>query len=453
MKLAPVLVFGLLLLISAVSPLMAAGVEPPEGFRALFNGEDLAGWHGMPHFDPQKLDALSEEERNQKLGQWWKETIAHWHVEDGVLVNDGKGPYLTTDQEYGDIELLIEYRTVPLADSGIYLRGTPQVQIWDWTEAGGTWDRGADKGSGGLFNNPKDAPGRDPLVLADKPFGEWNRLRIVQVGERTSVWLNDRLVVDHAQMDNYWDRDLPLFRKGRIQLQTHGGEIRWRNLFVREIPPHEANFILASHGDEGYESVSNGEDFTGWKGATDNYEVVDGAIVCKEGQGGNIFTEETYSDFQVRLEFRLPPGGNNGLAIRYPGEGGAAYDGMTELQVLDTNHPRYAGGLDPRQAHGSVYGMIPAHVGFLRPVGEWNFQEVTVVGSRIKVELNGTVILDGDVGEVTEFMGGKPHPGMDRTSGHFGFAGHHDPVRFRRIRIRRLDTPSVNTAEDAAAGS
>ena len=415
-----------------------AEVTAPDGFVALFNGEDLAGWHGMPHFDPQKLAAMPEEDQQKQLAEWWKETLEHWTIENGELVNDGMGPYLTTDREYGDIELLIEYRTVALADSGIYLRGTPQVQIWDWTEAGGKWDRGADKGSGGLFNNPDGAPGRDPLVLADRPFGEWNQFRIVQVGERTSVWFNDHLVVDHAIMDNYWNREIPLFRKGRIQLQTHGGEIRWRNLLIREIGSDEANQILASHGEDGYESIFNGEDLTGWAGATDNYEVVNGAIKCQPGHGGVLFTEKEYVDFQVRLEFRLPPGGNNGLAIRYPGNGGAAYDGMTELQVLDTEHPMYAGWLDPRQAHGSVYGMVPAARGYLRPTGEWNFQEVTVVGSTIKVELNGTVILDADVSGVTEFMGDSPHPGKDLTSGHFGFAGHNDPVRFRKIRIKTV---------------
>jgi hypothetical protein len=428
-----------------------AEVEPPEGFEALFNGDDLAGWHGMPHSDVHKFAALPDAEKLQELDKLWTETVAHWRAEHGELVNDGKGPYLTTDREYGDIELLIEYRTVPLADSGIYLRGTPQVQIWDWTEAGGKWDRGADKGSGGLFNNPREEPGRDPLVLADKPFGQWNRFRIIQVGERTSVWLNDRLVVDHAPLDNFWNRDLPLRRRGPIQLQTHGGEIRWRSLFVREIPAHEANLILAVHNDDGFEPVFNGRDLNGWKGETENYEVRDGAIVCKPRGGGNIFTEETYEDFKVRLEFRLPPGGNNGLTIRYPGHGDAAYAGMTELQVLDTDHPRYQGRLDPRQAHGSAYGMIPAVTGYLRPVGQWNFQEVTVLGPRITVELNGTVILDGDVSKVTEFMGDKPHPGLELTSGHFGFAGHNSPVRFRRIRIQRLEPSSADASKPSAA--
>ena len=141
----------------------------------------------MPHFDPRKLAAMSDEERAASIAEWTEDAKAHWSVEDGELVNDGQGAYLTTDKDYGDIELWIDYKTVAKADSGIYLRGTPQVQIWDSTEEGGKWNIGADKGSGGLWNNSPGAPGKDPLVLADKPFGEWNRFRIIQVGARTTV--------------------------------------------------------------------------------------------------------------------------------------------------------------------------------------------------------------------------------------------------------------------------
>jgi hypothetical protein len=111
---------------------------------------------------------------------------------------------------------------------------------------------------------------------------------------------------------------------------------------------------------------------------------------------------------------------------------------MCELQILDDAAEQYA-RLDPRQYHGSVYGMVAARRGYLRPAGEWNFQEVTVKGPRIKVELNGTVIVDADVSKVAEFMGGKPHPGKDRISGYFGFAGHNDPVSFRNVSIKSLD--------------
>ncbi|MEO5820206.1 MAG: DUF1080 domain-containing protein [Vicinamibacteraceae bacterium] len=195
--------------------------------------------------------------------------------------------------------------------------------------------------------------------------------------------------------------------------------------------------VTQAPAEAGFTAVFNGRDFDGWTGAVDGYEVKDGAIVCKAGQGGTLYTRRTFRNFVVRLEFVLPPAGNNGLAIRYPGTGDPAYAGMTELQVLDDADPKYA-ALDPRQAHGSAYGMVAATRGHLKPVGEWNQQEVTVTGSTIKVVLNGTTILDADLATVTSFMADSPHPGKDRTEGHFGFAGHNDPVAFRNIRIREL---------------
>ncbi len=228
-----------LVLVSASA--IVSGAEPavPEGFRAIFNGKDLAGWHGL---NPHSVAKLNGEKREAALKKMREEFASHWHVENGELVNDGTGPYATTDQEYGDIELLIEYKTVPKADSGIYLRGLPQVQIWDVNQTFDPKkpDRNPGLGSGGLFNNTPKTPGRDPLVQADRPFGEWNNFRIRQIGARTWVWLNDKLVVDGATMENYEDRTKPIPARGPIMLQTHGGEIRWRNLFVREIGADEA---------------------------------------------------------------------------------------------------------------------------------------------------------------------------------------------------------------------
>jgi len=410
---------------------------PPEGFVSLFNGEDFSGWHGMPHFDPRELAAMTEEARDKQIKAWNDDLAQHWTVKDHIIVNDGNGVYLTTDKSYGDFELLVDYMMFPQGDSGIYLRGNPQVQIWDYTKEGGKWDLGADKGSGGLWNNSPGAPGKDPLVLADKPFGEWNHFRIIMVGARVTVYLNDKLVVDNAIMENYFDRANPVFARGPIQLQTHGSEIRWKNVYLREIPADEANKILESH-DEGFKSIFDGKTLEGWAGATANYEVVDGAIRCKPNSGGVLYHDTKLKDFQARVEFRLPPGGNNGLAIRYPGEGDAAYSGMTELQVLDNTADQYK-NLDPRQYHGSSYGMVPSKRGFQRPVGEWNTQLVTVKGSTIKVILNGFPILDADLSKVTEFMANSPHPGKDLKEGFFGFAGHGDPVEFRALAIKPLD--------------
>ncbi|MFG0261308.1 MAG: family 16 glycoside hydrolase, partial [Novipirellula sp. JB048] len=153
-----------------------------------------------------------------------------------------------SEEAFGDIEFLVQYKTVAKADSGVYLRGTPQVQIWDWHQAFNPKrpTRKPHLGSGGLFNNTPGRPGRDPMVFADKPLGEWNQLRIRQLGDRTWVWLNDHLVVDDAVMENFWDREQTLPATGPIMLQTHGGEIRWRNLFVRDIAADEKAQILKS---------------------------------------------------------------------------------------------------------------------------------------------------------------------------------------------------------------
>jgi hypothetical protein len=427
---------------AAIPPAKITAATPPVGFTALYNGKDLTGWRGGDTLDPRKYAAMANEARAKQDADWTADMLKHWRAEGEELVNDGHGKYATTVKDYGDFELLVDYKTVALADSGIYLRGCPQVQIWDYTDPK-KFNIGSDKGSGGLWNNVAGSPGKDPLVKADQPFGEWNHFRIVMVGSRVSVWLNEKLVVDHAVMDNsYYDKKnlTPIPARGPIELQTHDGEIRWRNVFIREIGTEEANKILGSHGEgAGFKSVFNGKTFDGWAGPVENYQIVDGAIVCQPKKGGTIFTKQEFADFVVRLEFKVPPGGNNGLAIRYPGTGDTAYVGMCESQILDDHYEQSTGKtIDPRQAHGSVYGMIAAARGYQHPTGEWNFEEVTVRGSTIKVELNGTVILNGDVSKVTEFMANTPHPGKDRTSGSFGFAGHNDPVAFRAIRIRSL---------------
>ena len=203
-----------------------------------------------------------------------------------------------------------------------------------------------------------------------------------------------------------------------------------------------ALFVLSSASasnvpEPGFVQIFDGHSLSGWQGDVENYEVVGGAIRCRAGEGGTLFTQDVYRDFVVKFEFKLPPGGNNGLAIRYPGVGDPAYSGMCELQVLDDTAEQYA-DLDARQYHGSAYGMVAAKKGALKPVGEWNEQTVTVIGSTLKVELNGQVILDCDLAEVSDYLANKKHPGKNLKTGHFGFAGHKDPVAFRNIRIMKL---------------
>jgi len=414
--------------------LVAAENVPPKGFTALFNGRDLTGWYGLGANDWPKVRPLNPAARAKRRLESQPAIHQHWHVEDGILINDGKGPYLTTDKDYGDIELWVDFKIVPKGDSGIYLRGTPQVQVWDTTKEGGKWRHGADKGSGSLWNNKKTT--NLALVHADRPVGQWNRFHIRMIGPLTTVFLNDLLVVDNLPLENYWDPSQPLFATGPIQLQTHGGELRLRNIFVREIPADEANAFLQSLDDDGYQPIFNGHDLRGWVGAKEGYQIKPGGVLaCKKGAGGALLTEKTYDDFSLRFEFRLPPAGNNGIAIRAPLEGNPAYAGM-EIQVLDDTADKYK-DLKPWQFHGSVYGIVPSIHGYLRPVGTWNFEQIDVRGPHVTVRLNGTVINRANLDKVRP-IDGHDHPGRTRRRGHLGLMGHHDPVEFRNLRVRQL---------------
>lgn len=193
--------------------------------------------------------------------------------------------------------------------------------------------------------------------------------------------------------------------------------------------------------DKGFTTLFNGKNLDGWAGNKQSYTAENGMIVVKPeggGSGGNLFTEGEYGNFAFRFEFQLTPGANNGLGIHAPLEGDAAYLGK-EIQILDNTADKYA-DLRPYQYHGSVYGIIPAKRDFLKPVGEWNKEEVIVQGSKIRVILNGTAIVDGDFLEASKngTMDGKEHPGLRRTRGHIGFLGHGDVVRFRNIRVKDL---------------
>lgn len=418
--------FALVLIFPAAAT--QAQNQPPKGFTAIFNGEDLSGWKGLAGKggSPENRAKMTADELAKNQAAADKSMKEHWSVQDGVLVFDGKGKSLCTAKDYKDFELYVDWKIKEKGDSGVYLRGSPQVQIWDF--------KLRNIGSGGLFNNKQNPS--NPSELADKPVGDWNTFYIRMVGEHVDIKLNGKTVVDNVVLENYWNRKRPIYPTGQIELQNHGNTLYFRNVFVREMSAAEANVILTSDK-KGFEPLFNGKDLTGWAGPVKNYEIVDGAIASKKGTGGTIYTTEKYSDFVARFEFKLPPGGNNGLAIRYPGKGDTAYVGMCELQILDSEHPNYA-RLDARQYHGSAYGMVPAHRGYLRPTGEWNYQQVTVKGSTIKVELNGTTILDTDLSKVTEYMSKRAHPGKDRKDGHFGFAGHGNAVHFRNVYMKRL---------------
>ena len=188
--------------------------------------------------------------------------------------------------------------------------------------------------------------------------------------------------------------------------------------------------------EEGFTPIFDGKSLAGWVGATDGYEVEDGAITCKPKGGGNLYTEKEYADFVLRFEFQLTPGANNGLGIRAPLKGDAAYVGM-ELQVLDDSAERYK-NLKPYQYHGSIYGVVPAKRGQQKPVGEWNEQEVICDGRQMKVILNGKTIVDANLDEIGKPVDGNKHPGLENKQGHIGFLGHGSKVSFRNLRIKEL---------------
>lgn len=220
----------------------------PAGFTLLFDGKDVSGWRGI-HGDinPQAVLQFSPEELTAKQARWNADRDQHWSVDTakGALVSDGKGVFLGTDRDYGDFELYVDWLMVNHnGDSGIYLRGYPQVQIWD-PDNPREVKNGAPRGSGALWNDNPDNPGKWPLVKADNPVGVWNTFRIKIIGIRVWVWLNGLQTVNGQVLDNYFDRSSRILSAGPIELQTHGSEMRFRNIYVREIAAEEAKATLA----------------------------------------------------------------------------------------------------------------------------------------------------------------------------------------------------------------
>ena len=409
-----------------------ASLPADEGFVSIFNGVDLTGWQGLVG-NPVARSKMTTVELERKQAEANVLVPANWSVKDGCIWFNGKGNNLCSIKDYGDFEMLVDWKISKAGDSGIYLRGTPQVQIWDTSRT----EVGAQVGSGGLYNNQVN-PSK-PVKVADNPVGDWNTFRILMIGEKVSVWLNGELVADNVTMENYWDRKIPIFPKGPIELQAHGTDLAFRDIYVREINEKEFN-LTPEEKTEGFVSLFNGRNLDNWVGNKQSYVVEDGMIVIKpeDTSGGNLYTEKEYADFIFRFEFQLTPAANNGLGIRAPLEGDAAYAGM-ELQILDDTAPVYA-TLQPYQYHGSVYGVIPSKRGYQKPVGEWNFEEVYIKGTQIKITLNGTVIVDGDIAEARDkgTMDHNEHPGLKNKTGHIGFLGHGSVVRFRNIRIKDL---------------
>jgi len=222
-------------------PVVEKDNKPPKGFVALFNGKDLTGWKGLVA-DPPTRAKMSPEELAAAQAKADQRMREHWKAVNGELVYDGKGDNLCTVKDYGDFEMLVDWKIPPKGDSGIYLRGSPQVQIWEPHSPG---QFNPPDGSGGLYNDEKHD--RHPLMFADKPVGEWNRFRIIMVGDKVHVFLNGDLVVNNNTLENYWERDKPIYPIGQIELQNHFGPLWFKNIYIREIPRETPPAVAAAH--------------------------------------------------------------------------------------------------------------------------------------------------------------------------------------------------------------
>jgi Domain of Unknown Function (DUF1080) len=406
------------------------------GFESMFNGKDLTGWKGLVG-NPITRAKMTHEELLLAEADANAKAKSDWIVEKGLLVFTGHGDNLCTVKKYGDFEMYVDWKITEKGDAGIYLRGTPQVQIWDTSRR----SVGAEVGSGGLYNNKLHQS--KPSAVADNPINQWNHFHIIMKGDKVTVFLNGVKVTDQVVLENYWDRNLPIFTKEQIELQAHGTYVAYRNLFIRELPADDLRIALSTEEiNQGFESLFDGTHLDKWVGSKTSYIVKDGAIEVDPtgGSGGNLYTEKEFADFELRFQFQLTPGANNGLGVRAPLKGDAAYVGM-ELQILDNESPIYA-KLNPYQYHGSVYGVMPANRGYLKPTGEWNDQTVVFKGDQVKIVLNGQVILDGNIADASAngTADKREHPGLKNKTGHIGFLGHGDVVRFKNIRVKELTT-------------
>ncbi len=430
------------------SYLAAVPADDP-GYVSMFNGKDLTGWQGMiptnsnGEGDPflrAKLSAKQLAAAQAKANEVMKE---NWVVSNGNIEFVGHAyDNLCTTKKYKDFEMYLDWKIYPGqpdGDAGIYLRSCPQVQIWDTAR---TWV-GAQVGSGGLYNNQKTE--RIPLVIADNAVGEWNSFYIKMQGERVTVYLNGQKVVDNIVLENYWDRSLPIPAEEYIELQAHGSRIAYRDLYIHELPSVEPTQLTAEEKAEGFEMLFDGTSLHKWHGNKVDYNVVNGEIAVESrSRGGasigDLYTNEEYGDFIFRFEFKLTPGANNGVGVRSPGEGDSAYVGY-EVQILDHYNPIYQPWLAPYQYHGSLYGIIPAkNRDALKPVGEWNSEEIYMKGSYVRVTVNGQVVTEGDIAEATKngTIDGNEHPGLKRDKGYIGFLGHGDRLWIRNVRVKKI---------------
>jgi len=376
-----VLISALLLL-----PALLDAAEKDHQFN-LFNGKDLAGW----------------DITNCKVA-----------VEDGALVLVEGNGFARSNLQYSDFVLELDWRArqADKYDSGIYVRSQ-----FPSSQRSRQWpDRYQINLKDGEEGNLVGVPSAASKGLVKR--GEWNHFKITATGPKLSLEINGKPA---------WTYDGLKDSSGYIGLQSEtplGGQFEFKNMRLTEV---------------GFRTLFDGKDLAGWQGDTKGYVVEDGKIVALKTGRGNLYTNDEFADFAVRFDFRLEPGANNGLAVRAPLSGDAAYQGM-EIQVLDDGNEQYK-SIQPYQAHGSVYGIAPAKRGYLKPVGQWNSEEVICRGRQVTVNLNGTTIVDVNLDEAStpHTIDKREHPGLKRASGHIGFCGHGARVEFANLRLKLLE--------------
>lgn len=424
----------------------ASAASAPPGFEPLFNGTDLAGWRGRPHLDPAVESSGTPDERAKQQAEWNADLAAHWRVENGVIVNDGKGVFLTTDRDYADFELVLEWMfPQPCGDSGIYLRGHPQVQLWD-PACERDFKHGCQKGSGGLWNSPAGSEGKDPLVKADRPIGEWNSTRIRMQGDRVTVILNELVVVDNQPLPNFFAKgQAPLPDRGPIQIQTHGAPMHVRNIFIRELGTLDGSGPgWRDLGEADFENANCAADTWTWK---------NGTARCTGKPVGVIRTKQPLTNFELAAEWRhLSKGGNSGIFLWAPAKvfenlaPGKLPPGGIEVQVLDHGYTEQYEQQTGKKADwfrtdGDVFPVGSSDMRPFPPVApngkrsfpaerrsrgtpEWNHYYVRAVNGEVRLWVNGR-----------EVSGGT---NCSPATGFLCLESEGAPVEFRHLRIREL---------------
>ncbi len=409
-----------------------------QGYVSVFDGTTDA-WGAV--IDPLTKASLKAKKLVKMQAEADAAAAALWTATaDGIEYAGQGASVIGTNKDYENFEMFIDWKSD--AQAGLGIRSIPQINL------GG-------ENSGALAGNQKSAD--KSLAQADNKVGEWNTLYVKVVNDRVNAEINGVPVIKNAILENVYDRNIPAYVKGQIELIA-SAPVQFRDFYLNELPSTPVFELSDEEKAEGFEVLFDGTSMHKWTGNTTDYIPVDGTIyvTAQYGGGGNLYTVKEYSDFIYRFEFCFVKDGvNNGVGIRTPMGVDAAYEGM-EIQILHHDSPIYK-GLREYQVNGSVYGIIPAKRQVSPELGTWNTYEVQAIGDNLKITVNGEVIVDGNIREACQGHNVAPegasrneytvdhrnHPGLFNKSGHIGFLGHGAGVKFRNIRIKDMSAEAA----------